>query len=101
MVSERLLKKNEKQKALIREHLSKFTTLYHGLGEDMETYVNLFPIHPAYLETFEKVNIAEKRVVLQTISREIRKLMTQDVPEKQQGLFRLIVIGNILKKIRR
>lgn len=86
VVSERLLKKDEKQKALIREHLSKFTSLYHRLGEDMETYVNLFPIHPAYLETFEKVNIAEKRVVLQTISREIRKLLTEEVPENETGI---------------
>ncbi|WP_044893683.1 DUF6079 family protein [Bacillus alveayuensis] len=86
VVSERLLKKDEKQKALIREHLSKFTSLYHRLGEDIETYVNLFPIHPAYLETFEKVNIAEKRVVLQTISREIRKLLTEEVPENETGI---------------
>ena len=38
----------------------------------METFVNMYPIHPSYLETFEKVNIAEKRVVLQTISKEIK-----------------------------
>ncbi|MEK4949008.1 DUF6079 family protein [Bacillus sp. FSL W8-1127] len=86
VVSERLLKKDEKQKAFIREHLSKFTSLYHRLGEDMETYVNLFPIHPAYLETFEKVNIAEKRVVLQTISKEIRKLLTEEVPDNETGM---------------
>ncbi|MEH7558768.1 DUF6079 family protein, partial [Priestia megaterium] len=86
VVSERLLKKNDEQKALIREHLSKFTKLYNGLGEDMETYVNMYPIHPAYLETFEKVNIAEKRVVLQTISKEIKKLLTLEVPEEATGL---------------
>src|SRR5699024_9703470 len=60
VVSERLLNKNEEQKALIREHLSKFTKMYNGLSEEMETYVNMFPIHPAYLEMFERVNIAEK-----------------------------------------
>ncbi|WP_338472805.1 DUF6079 family protein [Niallia sp. XMNu-256] len=86
VVSERLLKKNDEQKALIREHLSKFTKLYNGLGEDMETYVNMFPIHPAYLETFERVNIAEKRVALQTISKEIEKLLAQDVPEEATGI---------------
>lgn len=86
VVSERLLKKDEKQKALIREHLAKFTPLYHRLGEDIDTYVDLYPIHPAYLETFEKVNIAEKRVVLQTISREIRNLLTESVPEDSTGM---------------
>ncbi|GAE27480.1 exonuclease SbcC [Halalkalibacter wakoensis JCM 9140] len=85
VVSERLLKKDEKQKALIREHLDKFKPLYHRLSEDMEMFVNLYPIHPSYLETFEKVNIAEKRVVLKTISREIRKLLTETVPETETG----------------
>lgn len=86
VVSERLLKKDDRQKALIREHLSKFKPLYHRLGEDIETYVNMYPIHPAYLETFEKVNIAEKRVVLQTISREIRNLLTETVPDEATGM---------------
>ncbi|MGE0977110.1 DUF6079 family protein [Bacillus cereus] len=86
VVSERLLKKNDEQKALVREHLSKFTKLYNGLAEDMETFVNMYPIHPSYLETFEKVNIAEKRVVLQTISKEIKKLLTVEVPEEATGL---------------
>lgn len=86
VVSERLLKKNDEQKALVREHLSKFTKLYNGLAEDMEMFVNMYPIHPSYLETFEKVNIAEKRVVLQTISKEIKKLLMLEVPEDATGL---------------
>ncbi|PEY26875.1 ATPase [Bacillus anthracis] len=86
VVSERLLKKNDEQKALVREHLSKFTKLYNGLAEDMETFVSMYPIHPSYLETFEKVNIAEKRVVLQTISKEIKKLLMLEVPEEATGL---------------
>ncbi|MCH5438466.1 MULTISPECIES: DUF6079 family protein [Bacillus cereus group] len=86
VVSERLLKKNDEQKAFIREHLSKFTKLYNGLAEEMETFVNMYPIHPSYLETFEKVNIAEKRVVLQTISKEIKKLLTTEIPEEATGL---------------
>ncbi|MGY0012770.1 DUF6079 family protein [Bacillus anthracis] len=86
VVSERLLKKNDEQKALIREHLNKFTKLYNGLAEDMEMFVNMYPIHPSYLETFEKVNIAEKRVVLQTISKEIKKLLMLEVPEDATGL---------------
>ncbi|MFC4660780.1 DUF6079 family protein [Oceanobacillus aidingensis] len=86
VVSERLLKKNDEQKALIREHLGKFKKLYNGLSEELETYVNLFPIHPAYLEMFERVHIGEKRVALQTITGEIRKLLTEEVPEDATGL---------------
>lgn len=59
VVSQRLLKKDDKQKALIREHLQKFTSLYDKLSERLEEFVSLFPIHPAYLSTFEKVIVAE------------------------------------------
>ena len=86
VVSERLLKKDDKQKALIREHLQNFTSLYEKLNERMEEYVDLFPIHPAYLTTFEKVIVAEKRVILKTISTEMKKLLDQELPSDQPGL---------------
>ncbi|MDM8101339.1 DUF6079 family protein [Oceanobacillus oncorhynchi] len=86
VVSQRLLKKDDKQSALIREHLQKFTNLYDRLGEELEQYVNLFPIHPSYLSTFEKVTVAEKRVILKTLSNEMKKIMDQDIPEEHPGL---------------
>ncbi|MFL0583699.1 DUF6079 family protein [Solibacillus silvestris] len=86
VVSERLLKKTDEQKALIREHLSKFTTLYTRLNEDMDAYVNLFPIHPAYLSAFEKVNGIEKRVALKTISIEMNSVLQKELPEGEPGL---------------
>lgn len=86
VVSERLLKKTDEQKALIREHLSKFTTLYARLNEDMDAYVNLFPIHPAYLSAFEKVNGIEKRVALKTISIEMNSILHNELPEGEPGL---------------
>jgi hypothetical protein len=86
VVAERLLKKDERQKALIREHLSKFTSFYESLGTDLDTYINLFPIHPAYLSTFERVHVAEKRVALKTISNEIKKVVNIDLSEDEPGL---------------
>jgi len=85
VVSERLLKKNDQQKALIREHLSKFTKLYDGFSENVEEYINMFPIHPAYLEIFERVSIGEQRVALQTITNEIKKLYEELVPTDTPG----------------
>ena len=86
VVSQRLLKKNDTQKAYIREHLQKFAPLYDKLGEQLEKYVELFPIHPAYLTAFQKVKIAEKRVALTTISDEIEKLLDQDIPADSPGI---------------
>lgn len=86
VVSQRLLKKNDTQKAYIREHLQKFAPLYDKLGEQLEKYVDMFPIHPAYLTSFQKVKIAEKRVALTTVSDEIDKLLDQEVPADSPGI---------------
>ncbi|WP_028274683.1 DUF6079 family protein [Atopococcus tabaci] len=86
VISERLLKKTPKQKSLIREHLSQFTTFYNRLSEDIDTYVNLYPIHPAYLTAFEKVHNIEKRVALNTITAEMNKIINEEVPKKLPGV---------------
>lgn len=86
VVSQRLLQKNNEQKAWIREHLQKFSSMYKNMADRLEEYTSLFPIHPAYLETFEKVYIAEKREVLKTITMTIREILDQDVPCNGPGL---------------
>jgi len=50
VVAERILKKDAKQQALIREHLQQFAPLYGSMNERMEEFVRLFPIHPAYID---------------------------------------------------
>ncbi|WP_338832719.1 hypothetical protein MHLNE_13780 [Moorella humiferrea] len=86
VVAQRLLRKDDRQKALIREHLQCFTKLYGTLAERMDEFVALFPVHPAYLETFERVYVAEKREVLKTISAAMKKLLDREVPETAPGL---------------
>ncbi len=51
------------------------------MNERMEEFVRLFPVHPAYLDTFERVYIAEKREVLKTPSAAIRRIIDQNVPD--------------------
>ena len=86
VVAERILKKNTKQQALIREHLKQFAPLYGSMNERIEDFVRLFPIHPAYLDTFERVYVAEKREILKTLSAAIRRIIDQDVPNNDTGL---------------
>lgn len=86
VVAERLLKKNAKQQALVREHLTKFSPLYGSMNERMDEFVRLFPVHPAYLDTFERVYVAEKREVLKTLSAAIRRMLTESVPADEPGL---------------
>ena len=86
VVSHRLLRKTDEQLARITEHLRQFTPLYSRLAERLDQFVQLFPIHPAYIETFERVYVAEKREVLKTLSLGMRALLDQEIPADQPGL---------------
>ncbi|MCL4834878.1 MAG: hypothetical protein KJZ86_20725 [Caldilineaceae bacterium] len=86
VVAERLLKKTDEQLARITEHLRAFAPFYPPLAERLDEFAHLFPIHPGYIETFEKVYIAEKREVLRTFSQAIRQVLDAEVPSDQTGL---------------
>ena len=82
VVSERILRKNDEQKAWIRQHLQKFCSLYSNMAENMEQYVDLFPIHPAYIEVFNKMISVENREVLKSISLLVQSRLNDDVDEE-------------------
>jgi Family of unknown function (DUF6079) len=86
VVAERLLKKNAEQQAMIREYLTPFAKYYGNLNERMDEFVRLFPVHPDYIETFERVTAVEKREVLKTLSMEMKKIKDEDVPQDKPGL---------------
>ena len=86
VVEERLLKKTPEQKALVREHLEKFSKSYSEMADRMDEYVRMYPIHPRYIDTFQRVTFAEKREALKTISRTVDALLKSDVPTDQPGI---------------
>ena len=86
VVAERLLRKTEEQKAWIRSHLQRFTPYYGEMAERLEDFVRLFPVHPAYLDVFERITFAEQRVALKAISQTMRSLLDQEVPPDQPGI---------------
>ena len=86
VVSNRLLSKTAAQRKRIRAYLEKFAPLYELMAERMDEFVALFPIHPAYLEMFERVTVIEKRQALRAISQEMRRILNDEVPEQYPGL---------------
>ena len=56
------------------------------MNERIDEFVNLFPVHPDYIDTFEQVSAVEKRQVLKSLSISMNKLMSQKVPEEHPGL---------------
>ena len=86
VVSERLLRKTPEQCGRVREHLEQFAPLYGSMSEQMETFVKLYPVHPAYVKTFEQIRVAEKREILKTLSGAIKKLSNREVPADEPGV---------------
>jgi hypothetical protein len=86
VVQERLLRKTPEQKAMVREHLQRFTSAFEGMAENLESFVSLYPVHPAFLKTFELVTLVEKRKVLTTLSDEMRKVLDAEIPSDGPGL---------------
>ncbi len=85
VVAERLLKKTSEQQAKIREYLTPFAKFYGNMNERMDEFVRLFPVHPDYIETFERVTVVEKREILKTLSLSMKSRLNTDVPVEQPG----------------
>ena len=86
VVAERLLRKTAKQQEKIRDHLEPFGKFYERLSEGMDEYVRLFPVHPSYIDTFERVAAAEKREALRTLSDAMKAMLDDDVPTDHPAL---------------
>jgi len=86
VVAERLLRKTAEQQTKIREYLIPFAKFYGRMNERLDEFVRLFPVHPDYIDTFERITAAEKREVLKTLSLAMKKLLDQDVPDDHPGV---------------
>jgi len=86
VVAERLLKKTGEQQTKIRDYLAPFGKFYGHMNERMDEFVRLFPVHPDYIDTFERVTVVEKREVLKTLSLAMKKILDQDMPDDRPGL---------------
>lgn len=98
VVAERLLKKTTEQQAKIRDYLMPFAKYYGGLNERMDEFVRLFPVHPDYIDTFERVTVVEKREVLKTLSMGMKGILGKDVPQDEPGLIAFDSYWNTFKQ---
>ena len=87
IVQQRLLQKNEHQKAQIRQHLSQFLVMFPNMYNNLDTYVNLYPVHPSYFDNFSLIRIGtSQREVLKTLSHKFEGIMNDEVPTNEPGL---------------
>ena len=97
VVAERLLKKTVDQQAKIRDYLTPFSKFYGRMNERMDEFTRLFPVHPDYIDTFERITAVEKREVLKTLSVAMKKLLGENIPEDRPGVIAYDSYWNTLK----
>ena len=86
VVSQRLLKKSGEQQAQIRAYLSPFTKFYGNMNERLDEFVRLFPVHPDFIDTFERITVIEKREVLKALSVAMKRTIDHELPSDGPGL---------------
>lgn len=86
VVAERLLRKTGEQHVRIREYLTPFSKFYGHMNERIDEFVRLFPVHPDYIDTFERVTAVEKREVLRTLSLAMKNVLDEEMPSDRPEL---------------
>ena len=86
VVAERLLRKSDEQRARVTEYLQPFTRFYGRMNERLEEFVRLFPVHPDFVGTFERLAVVEKREVLKTLSSAMAAKLNNELPSGHLGL---------------
>ena len=98
VVAERLLKKTGEQQTRIRDYLTPFTKFYGNMNERLDEFVRLFPVHPDFIDTFERITAIEKREVLKTLSLAMKRIIDQELPSDCPGLIAYDTYWNTLRK---
>jgi energy-coupling factor transporter ATP-binding protein EcfA2 len=86
VVSERLLKKSPEQRAQVVDYLTPYVKYYGDMGGRIDEFASLFPIHPDYIDTFDRLTVIEKRNVLNTLSKAMKAVLSKELPEDKPGL---------------
>jgi len=98
VVAERLLKKKVAQKKKIRAYLQPFAHCYGSMNERLDEFVDLFPVHPDYINVFEQIIAVEKREILKQLEGTMQELLNQTVPENQPNLLAFDSYWNTLRE---
>ena len=87
VVQKRLLRKTDDQRQTIQKDLSRFDEFFPEIHSNIDTYVELFPVHPSFFNNFERISIGKShRQVMRSLSKRFEDLLDVDVPEKEPGL---------------
>jgi len=80
MIAKRVVNKNSNQRMELKKQFSEIAHYFSNLASEENKYVRLYPIHPYVIEVFSKLPFFEKRGIIQFLSEEIKKILTDEFP---------------------
>jgi KaiC/GvpD/RAD55 family RecA-like ATPase len=80
MIAKRVVNKNSNQQMELKKQFSEIAPYFSNLASEENKYVRLYPIHPYVIEVFSKLPFFEKRGIIQFLSEEIKKILTDEFP---------------------
>ena len=98
VVAERLLGKTADKLVKVQEHLKPFAKFYGDMNERLDEFVRLFPIHPDYIDVFERLTVVEKRQIMRSFSQAMQRLLDREVPTTEPGLIAFDSYWQILQE---
>jgi cytochrome b subunit of formate dehydrogenase len=96
-VAECLVRKTPAQKAQVKAHLAQFVHCYGTMGDRLDDFVALFPVHPDLVEVFAKIPIAGRLAILPTLSKLVSQRLGQPSGTDGPGLIAFDSLWNILR----
>lgn len=85
VIAERLVPKTPEQRARLTQHLARFADQDPRLARELDRFVDLYPIHPDYLEILARMSFTAERGVWETLEAAVRRVQRQPVPPDHPG----------------
>lgn len=86
LVEDYLLHKSEDQRRQIRTLLEPLCAMYEGMTTQLDEFVSLFPVHPRFLDEFQRIHMVERREILTVLSTEAQALLEREVEPQHLSL---------------
>lgn len=80
VISERIVSKTSEQKHHLEEKFKPFLRKIEDVGNNLNSYIDLFPLTPTLIEMFNSLPFFEKRGVIQFAVSEIKKSLDKPFP---------------------
>ncbi|NMD01397.1 MAG: hypothetical protein GYA62_16975 [Bacteroidales bacterium] len=82
VISKRVLDKSTKQRLELDKHFSGYVKYFPTIQNNIEDYINMFPLHPYVIQIFSELPYFEKRGVIQFTIQEVEKILDKSFPEE-------------------